>query len=218
MRTPAIALPLLLAAASLAACASPSPPPPPISMPTAGVGAPLGSLEPPIAPAQDASGKSFDRTGAYLGLYGLKSWEDFDDTDSGISTGDSDLGAGMKFGLRMTPAFGIEAFGELVEGFDVDSNSVEADLELAQVGLLAKLYLGDGRFQPYLAAGGGMASAEIDDFDSDDDGGFFRGAVGLDVYVTENVALFAEGNYDHMVGGTSDLDHLNALLGLMFRF
>jgi hypothetical protein len=165
----------------------------------------------------------FSRDGVYLGAYGLKAYEDFEVTASGSGTdadvGDSDLGAGARLGVRFLDHVAVEVFYESVQGFEVEDNNVSADLDLAQAGVAAKLFPFTGRFQPYLLAGGGAATADIDGaFNADDDGGFLRAGLGLDVYLTANLALFAEANYNHMTGGTEDLDHVDAMLGLMFRF
>jgi hypothetical protein len=185
------AAPLLLAAATFAGCA-------------------VGSTE-------------FSRPGAYVGLYGLHAYEDFEVSATASGTeadvGDSDLGAGARVGVRFLDHFAVEVFAESVDGFEVEQGSVEADLDLAQVGLAAKLYPLTGRFQPYLLAGGGAASAEVDrNFDADEDGGFLRAGLGIDLYVTENFAVFAEANMNRMTGGTEDLDHFDAMIGLLFRF
>ena len=45
-----------------------------------------------------------------------------------------------------------------------------------------------------------------------------RAGVGTDLYITRNFALFGEVNYNEMVGDTGDLDHIDAMLGLLFRF
>jgi hypothetical protein len=204
MNPSAAALAILLAAAPLAACASTAAPPSP------------GPLVPP---AEDAAGPSFGREGLYFGVYALHAYEDFDVSGSNVSTGDSDLGAGLRVGYRATDHLAFEVFGESVDGFEVESGNIESDLDLAQFGFLGKLYvIADGRLQPYLVAGGGIARSDVDDFDLDDDGGFVRAGIGTDLYITRNFALFGEVNYNEMVGDTGDLDHIDAMLGLLFRF
>ena len=136
---------LLLVAASLAACASPA--------------------AFPSAPPEDApKDKDFSRRGLYLGAYALQSYEQFDTSGANVSTGNSDLGAGLKLGWRLSPRIAIEGVAEDIQGFSVHDNSASADLDLLQF------------------------------------------------------AIFGEVNYDKLVGATSDLDHVNAQVGLLFRF
>ena len=104
-------------------------------------------------------------------------------------------------------------------GFSVHDNSASADLDLLQFGVNGKFFLLKDRFQPYGLVGVGAARSDVNkDFNLDDDGGYVRLGIGLDTYITTNFAIFGEVNYDKMVGGTSDLDHINAQLGILFRF
>ena len=161
---------------------------------------------------------SFSREGAYVGVYGIKSYERFDTGGSGVSVGDSDLGIGAKVGYRFSGNVALEVVGENVTGFSVEDSNVESDLDLMNFGVIGKYYLGTERIQPYLLAGIGLARADVRDFNYDDDGGFFRFGLGLDVYITANIALFGEANYNRMIGGVDDLDHVDLQVGVMFRF
>lgn len=159
------------------------------------------------------------RPGLYLGAHAIRSYESFDTHDSGVTTGDSDLGAGARLGFRVSPGLAVEAVAENVKGFQVESGTVDADLDLLTVGLQGKLFLSDSPVQPYLLAGGGAARSDVDRrFDLDDDGGYLRGGAGVDVYLTDGFAVTGEVNYNRMVGGVSDLHHIDALVGILFRF
>lgn len=83
---------------------------------------------------------------------------------------------------------------------------------------MGKFFLAENRFQPYLLAGAGLARSDVRHFDFDDDGWFARGGLGLDVYLTLNVALFGEANYNWMQGDTKDLDNIAIMAGIQFRF
>jgi opacity protein-like surface antigen len=170
------------------------------------------------SPAESVSGSEFSREGAYLGIYGIKSYEDFDTSGSGVDTGDSDLGIGGKLGLRFAPAFAVELVAENVKGFEIESGTVESDLDLTNYGVMGKFFIAHERIQPYLLAGAGVASADVSGFDFDDDGWFGRLGLGVDAYVTENFALFGEVNYNRMMGDVNDLHHIDLQVGLMFRF
>jgi len=179
-----------------------------------------GCASPAPAPLLDESSadSDFGRPGLYLGLYGIKSWENFDASGNGIHTGDSDLGAGAKIGFRAASLLAVEVFVEDIQGFEVSGGSVESDLDLMNVGAVGKLFLGDGRVQPYLLFGGGAARTEIRGIDLDDDGWFVRAGLGLDIYLTGNFAIFGEANYNRMMGGVEDLDNANLMIGILFRF
>jgi len=172
------------------------------------------------SPAEDSSDDApdFARSGAYVGLYGIKSYEQFDTDNSKVRAGDSDGGVGLKLGYRFTPRIAIEGMAETVKGFGVSDGTVSTDLDLLNFGIMGKFYFATGRLQPYLVAGGGVARADTNRGDFDDNGGFIRGGFGADVYITANFALFAEANYNRMVGGVNDLHHIDLQLGLMFRF
>ncbi len=160
----------------------------------------------------------FARSGAYIGLYGIKSFEDFHTSGPGVSPGNSDLGAGIRVGYRATPNVAVEVLAENVKGFKLSSGTAKADLDLLNFGVMGKYYLATDRIQPYLLAGFGLARSDASNFSFDNDGGFLRGGLGADVYLTTSVALFGEANYNRMVGGVSDLHHIDLQFGIMFRF
>jgi len=171
-----------------------------------------------VGPApQDVLGGDFDRKGAYLGLYAIQSKEVFD-TPTGVDVGDSDLGVGGKVGFRIIDRVAVEAVVENVDGFEVESGNVSADLELMQYGLNGKFFITTGRVQLYLLGGIGAASADVSGFNLDEDGHYYRGGLGVDIYLTSNFAAFGEANYNRMAGDTNDLDHIDAQFGVMFRF
>ena len=229
MRAIASALPLLLAAASLAGCASAAASPLPSSWAAPYSAAPEVSLEaatwtapPALAviapPVQDAPSKEFDRTGLYIGAYGIQSFEDFDTSGTNVDTGDSDLGVGLKLGFRLGRFLAVEAVAENVTGFEIEAGTVSSDLDLTAYGLQGKFFLLGGRFQPYGLAGFGITSADVDTFDLDEDGGYVRLGLGLDVYITSNFAAFGEVNYNKGTGSTDDITHTDLQLGVLFRF
>lgn len=160
----------------------------------------------------------FAREGLYLGLYGIQSYENFHTSNGSVDTGNSDLGVGGKVGYRISPKFALEGIVENIKGFEVSDGNVDSDLDLLNFGVMGKYYLATERFQPYLLAGVGVARADVSHFSYDDDGGFLRGGIGMDVYLAESIALFGEANYNRMMGGVSDLHHIDLQLGLIFRF
>ena len=177
---------------------------------------------PPLAvvapPAEEAASKEFDRSGLYIGAYGIKSYENFDTDGANIDTGDSDLGVGLKLGFRLGRFFAVEALAENVTGFEIESGTVSSDLDLTQYGVQGKFYLLGGRFQPYGLAGFGITSADVDTFSLDEDGGYVRVGLGMDLYITSNFAAFGEINYNEGTGSTDEIKHTDLQLGVLFRF
>jgi outer membrane protein W len=167
---------------------------------------------------ESSGGSEFARPGPYAGLYAIQSYENFDTSDSRVRSGNSDLGAGLRVGYRTTPCFAVEVIAENVKGFSVSQGNVEDDLDLLNFALAGKYFLADGRLQPYLLGGAGLARADVRSFDFDNHGWFLRGGLGVDVYVATSVAVFGELNYNRMMGGKSDLHHIDAQLGLLIRF
>lgn len=168
--------------------------------------------------SEAAPESGFAREGLYLGLYGIKSYENFHTSGNSVHTGDSDGGIGAKVGFRITPNVAIEAIAENVRGFRVSDGTVDSNLDLLNFGVMGKYYLATERFQPYLVAGAGVARSDVSNFNYKHDGSFLRGGLGMDVHLTQNVAVFGEANYNRMMGGVSDLHHIDLQLGLIFRF
>jgi hypothetical protein len=166
----------------------------------------------------DGPESDFARPGVYAGLYGIKAFENFHTGGNSVHAGHSDLGAGVKIGYRVASNVAVEFVAENVRGFDIDDGNVDSNLDLLNFGLMGKYYFATERFQPYVIGGFGVARSDVSNFNYDHDGGFLRGGMGADFYLTRNFALFGEANYNRMVGGTSDLHHIDLQLGLIFRF
>jgi opacity protein-like surface antigen len=167
---------------------------------------------------EPAKGNDFARSGAYIGLYGIESYEDFHTTSDSVHAGNSDLGIGAKVGYRISPNIAVEGIAEDVKGFKLSDGNADTDLDLMNFGVMGKYYMLTDRIQPYLLLGAGLARADVRDFNYDHDGGFLRGGLGADFYLTENFALFGEANYNRMMGGVSELHHIDLQFGLIFRF
>jgi len=178
-----------------------------------------GCASPAYSSESSGGGESdFARPGAYVGAYGIKSYEQFDTHDSTVTFGDSDLGIGLRIGYRLNEDIALEVIGEDVKGFSVSGSSADANLDLMMFGVNGKFFLASGRLQPYLLAGVGVARADVRGFNYDNDGGYFRAGLGMDIYVTSNFGFFGEANYNRMIGGVSDLHHIDLQLGIQFRF
>ncbi len=205
MRVPGFAVPRFLAAAALFA-----------ALVASGCSTTSGSSGDGGEGSEPES--DFARSGAYLGLYGVKSYEDFHTHRNSVHAGNGDYGIGGKLGYRITPNIAVEGIAENIKGFRMSDGKVDSDMDLLNFGVMGKYYFMTDRIQPYLLAGAGVARSDVSHFSYDNDGGFLRGGLGADFYITSNFALFGEANYNRMMGGVSDLHHIDLQLGLMFRF
>jgi opacity protein-like surface antigen len=167
----------------------------------------------------DPSGRmDFDRMGPYVGLYGIQSMEAFDTSGTGLDADDSDVGIGVRGGLRLDRNLAVEASIESVDGYELSSGTASVDLELLNFVVAGKYYLVPGRIQPYVLAGLGWADADVDALNLDDSGSFARVGAGADLYLTPAVAAFGEVTYNRMFNDLDDLDHYDLVIGLLFRF
>ena len=163
-------------------------------------------------------GKSFGRAGGYVSGAAVKGVERFDDGDKGLSFDDGNIGYAVRGGMRTADGFALEASVERVDSYTIQAASARQDLDFSTLSVSGKFFVFDGRFQPYLTAGIGWAWVNISGPGTGDNAAFYRGGLGVDVYLTESIALFAEGNYDWMTGDLRNLDHVNLMAGVMFRF
>ena len=170
--------------------------------------------------------EEFDRVGPYIGLSLIKGMEDFDTQGSGVTASDSDASLGIKGGLRVQPNIAVELALESLNGFEVTPPGGQIDVDFVNVVVQGKVFLLPGRVQPFVFAGFGYVSAELDastpfvpgGFSDDESGALYRVGAGADVYVTPGVAVFGEASYNLLGGDLKDLDHFDLALGLLFRF
>jgi hypothetical protein len=167
--------------------------------------------------------KEYGREGGYGAFGGLLSFENFDTSGTGIDAGNSDLGFSARGGWRTAEGLAVEGFLEYIPGYDLDVTvpgfgTVSEDLKIWNIGFAGKYYVGHEKVQPYALFGLGWARAEVDNIDVDDSAPFVRFGAGSDFYVTKDVGVFFELDYDVMTGDLDDLNHWNGVLGLVFRF
>jgi opacity protein-like surface antigen len=143
------------------------------------------------------------------------------------TTTDAAWGAGGRLGWRFMKHLAIESQVEIFGNFEFDHDTDSAgeeqsDLRFLTATLNAKGYLPMGRFQPYALIGGGYANAKIDPPNSNSDyrhGGAARFGVGVDLYGTENVAVFSEASYvQPFADDLEDFGHVSFSFGLILRF
>jgi hypothetical protein len=136
--------------------------------------------------------------------------------------------------VRIWKALAVEAQYEWLDAYAAEVAGIEAfEIESHALTANLKLYLPIWRIHPYLLAGVGFAHVDFEDslglgLSESETSLAGRGALGLDVYLTEHIALYAEGGIlvideeiDTNVPGFDEVGPLlqtGAQVGLMFRF
>jgi opacity protein-like surface antigen len=184
----------------------------------------VDAVESPAAPPAAAevveeTAIDYARTGPYLGAGGLYAIELFDDNSVGGARTDNSGGFEVHGGYRFHPNFAGEVRYEWFNEFDLDPGHIDG----WAISANAKGYLLTGRVQPYGLVGLGLMHG-------DGSAGNFAGAAhpsngfmmrfggGLDVYITEHLAIGPEFAYLLPTGSANDLDLFTIALGHTFRF
>jgi hypothetical protein len=162
------------------------------------------------ARAQDSE---YEREGAYLGLAGVFALANTGKQFSNL--GDTG-GVNFQAGYRLAPSASLELFGEWLYFGNENPGFFGLTLKLYLPELFG-FSLADGRIQPYAVGSSGFALAE-DSRNNIDFGGNFRGGLGCDFYLTEDLALYGQVHYSGSGGVPSGLDSTNFLAGAIFRF
>jgi opacity protein-like surface antigen len=168
--------------------------------------------------ADGGSGDDHGRTGFYVAVGGFRGFEDFDTAGSTIRAKDSDIGFVVRGGVRIADPFAVEVSLEDARGYNLEQGSSSLDVDIASVVAQGKWFFATGMLQPYLLGGVGWARADVDDRDFDGTAAFYRVGAGVDLYLSSSIALFGELNYNRMTGDLRELDHYDAVLGILLRF
>ncbi len=192
-----------------------------------------------------AQADEFGRSGAYIGANATYAFDLFQTeifAAAGAGTVPLDYsdawGFNVRAGYRIWSFLAIEAQYEWLDGIDISApafgpiGTYEPDVLTGNL----KLILPTWRLQPYVLAGVGMTSWDLDlapsTFlpDSSGTGFAFRGGAGLDIYLSKNLILNAEGTAvlnteDFTVPATanvvalqSNLYYFSLSAGLTYRF
>jgi hypothetical protein len=162
--------------------------------------------------------KEYGRKGPYASVGGVLSKENFDTSGTGLSAGDSDLGFAFRVGARLEKNVAVELTAEDITGYTLKGFGSSVDLDLWSIGVQGKYFFSDEKVQPYALVGLGVAHADVDTFDLDDSGSYFRVGGGADIYINKDIAVFGELSYNRMMGDLKDLDHIDFIVGLLVRF
>lgn len=169
----------------------------------------------------------FARTGPYLGAAGLYAVEDFDASLYGVKNSGGVAGFA---GYRVHRYVAVELRGEVIDGFEVNSRFAGTSLREAEIdGFVItggpKVYPLSGAFQPWVGIGVGAFRAKIDAIRGDGSRvtdratePAIRPAAGIDLYLSEYLALQVEAAYVSPGGQLENLDFAVFSAGAMLRF
>lgn len=166
---------------------------------------------------------AFNRPGPYVGVGGSYMVSGFQDGAARGDFGDT-LGFNVRGGYRLNEYWAFEGLYEYGDDFGAHQVVPGADVQTNTFMGSTKLMLPLGRFQPYLAAGAGFVNGNADkalrrtnwDVDGTNFAGRFGG--GVDLYATENVAVFLDASYTMPINEVSDLYHFSFGWGAKYVF
>jgi opacity protein-like surface antigen len=180
----------------------------------------------------------FDERGWYVGLAALRAFEDFDTNVTvrnifrqpisfNVDAGDS-WGFDARVGYRFHPHAAAEVQLQYYDEFGLHVSSVFGREILATADGVSttgnvKWFPFTGRVQPYVAGGLGFLVLRAEDvfgLGVSEAAAAFAGRVagGLDVYLTEHLALHGEASYLLPAGDLSDFRMIPVTAGAQYRF
>lgn len=164
----------------------------------------------------------YNRPGPYVGVGGSYMVPGFQGGARSADFGDT-LGFNVRGGYRLNDYW---AFEGLYEYGDFNAHDVLAGNHVQTNTFMgsAKLILPLGRFQPYLSGGAGFVNANADkalrrtnwEVDGTNFAGRFGG--GVDLFATENVAIFLDASYTMPINEVSDLYYFSFGWGAKYVF
>jgi opacity protein-like surface antigen len=181
--------------------------------------------------AAPALSQDYARPGFYVGadMVGGSYTEIEDELEDAVPVGidvDTAIGFDAYAGYRLHPNVALEAEFELLPETDIEASGFGtfAEIETWTLTGNAVVYVLTGRIQPFALIGLGVMQAEVEDtvglgVDEDEAGFAVRFGGGVDIYVTENVAVSV--GVDYVLPGDDDLedtDYVSYGGGAMLRF
>ncbi len=166
-----------------------------------------------LAPRPALAESEFGRSGPYLRGGVAAAWDVTDliiDVDQGI-------GLGIALGQRVNSWLALEAQYHWLGNSTIEGTSAE----VTRWDTTANLKVSTAwRFQPYALVGIGYGNYEASGGSGSISAGGFvtRLGAGFDIYITRNIAVYAEGMYVIATGDISELDYATLGAGAMFRF
>ena len=169
--------------------------------------------------AEDEAEHQWMETSIYVQAAGVFAFEEFEKGNGGSNS----LGFNLAAGLRIAPWLAGEVQFEWLDGMDPHpANTTKPGGVNWATTFNARAYpLGDffmeGRIQPYLLAGLGASSFRT--VRGREVGFATRWGVGVDTYVTDEIALTVGASYLWSIGSpVRDLNYVSLSWGVMYRF
>jgi opacity protein-like surface antigen len=165
----------------------------------------------------------FNRPGPYVGVGGSYMVSGFQGGAANGDFGDT-LGFNARGGYRLNDFWALEGIYEYGDDFGARQVAPGASIQTNAFTVNGKLMLPLGRFQPYLEGGVGFVNANADrslrETKWNVDGTNFAGrfGAGVDVYATENIALYTDAAYTIPIGDVNDLYHFSFGWGAKYVF
>ncbi len=160
------------------------------------------------APAPSEPGRPYSHNRYMIGLSGVTAVATSKDLDPS-------MGVHLRFGGRMHPHLALEVFGEWHDRFDDENGHFTA----WATGMNLRTYALTGRIQPFLVTGGALIQTrEMGDGSARADLGFApRAGLGLDYYLTRDLAISVDATYVIPVGEPAGLDFISINWGLQWH-
>ncbi len=165
----------------------------------------------------------YNRPGPYVGVGGSYMVSGFQGGARSADFGDT-LGFNVRGGYRLNDYWAFEGLYEYGDDFGAHQVVPGGDIQTNTFMGGAKLILPLGRFQPYLSGSAGFVNANADkslrrtnwDVDGTNFAGRFGG--GVDLFATENVAVFLDASYTMPIKEVSDLYYFSFGWGAKYVF
>ena len=177
-----------------------------------------------LALASSSFAQNYAREGLEIGLGASLAREAFDS-----DAGDYDDSAAFDgvIGYRFHPRLALDLHVAELSGFDLDDDLApgsDLEVEASELTANARFFLLTGEVQPYVSIGAGWGWVDVDvdgpleSLSEDFDDPVARFGLGLDGYLSPNVALGLEAAYHMGLGDLDDFDYWTATGMLRFRF
>jgi opacity protein-like surface antigen len=156
--------------------------------------------------------------GAAGGTFGFQLFEGSLGTAGVEGEANNSQGFELRFGYRAHPYVAAEFELDILDGFNGEVGPIDTAIDILSTTFSAKGFLPIGRFHPYLTLGGGVMGVDAGNEILVDDGtsAVLRVGGGMDVYVTDNFAVYLGYHYLLPFGDNHGLDVYAIHFGIQY--